>query len=387
MRFLLAMSIAFALGLGQTLPAQEVEDMGLSPEQREERLAYWVNSERTAKGLPALKIDQELSQIARDHSRKMAEEKTLAHYFPSYDTLEIRMVKAGLHFSFLGENIARGDTFVMRFVHQALMESPEHRQNIFSTDFDRLGIGIIFNGQDYYTTQVFARSLEVREVETLEQELVNRLEGSLSRDRGEFIKDVPDLVTLCRQNADDFLQGRRPYNLTKNWPWGKSNLTAHSFVDSQAVIATLVDEIEARPSNWILGVGFGRTRLNSGGCYAVCLITFPLLDQSENPDRIMFERMNEILSRNGKAKAMWSNFLASAAKTYAQSFIDPSLKTSLSKRFILCLAYETFDMSEIPAIILERMLKSNINQMGVHVIYPIKKPAYKNAIVVAIIGK
>jgi uncharacterized protein YkwD len=138
------------------LSGQKSEDSGLSLEQLEDKLFSLVNHERNSRGLPELRFDPLLRAMARAHSRKMSLENKLAHDFPHYKKLGDRAIQAGLHFSSIGENLAVGDTFVMRFFHEQLLASPGHYDNILYKDFTHLGIGIGQNGKKYYITQVFA---------------------------------------------------------------------------------------------------------------------------------------------------------------------------------------------------------------------------------------
>jgi uncharacterized protein YkwD len=138
------------------LAAQTMEELGLSPEQLEAKLFCLVNQERNSRGLPELRLNPLLRSLAREHSRKMARERRLAHEFPGYDRLTVRARKAGLQFLSIGENLAVGDTFLIRLYHEQMLTSPGHRENLLFKDFTDLGIGIELSGNRYYITQEFA---------------------------------------------------------------------------------------------------------------------------------------------------------------------------------------------------------------------------------------
>jgi len=148
----LALVLAFL-----ALSAQTMEELGLSPEQLEDKLFYLVNQERNKQGLPELRLNPLLRSIARAHSKKMAQQRRLAHDFPGYDRLAVRASNAGLHFLSIGENLAVGGTFLMRLFHEKMLTSPGHCENILFKDFTDLGIGIELSGNRYYITQEFAR--------------------------------------------------------------------------------------------------------------------------------------------------------------------------------------------------------------------------------------
>ena len=101
----------------------------------EDKLLLLVNQERSSRGLSALGFDPLLCAMARAHSQKMISENKLGHDFPGYEKLDERAARAGVYFSKIGENVARSETFVVRFFHEALLASPEHRENILDKDF------------------------------------------------------------------------------------------------------------------------------------------------------------------------------------------------------------------------------------------------------------
>ena len=142
------------------LSAQTMEELGLSPEQLEEKLFFLVNRERSNRGLLELRSNQLLRSLAREHSKKMARERRLSHDFPGYDRLSVRARDAGLHFLSIGENLAVGDTFLIRLYHEQMLTSPGHRENLFFKDFTDMGIGIELSGNKYYITQEFAHLRE-----------------------------------------------------------------------------------------------------------------------------------------------------------------------------------------------------------------------------------
>jgi uncharacterized protein YkwD len=130
------------------LAAQTMEELGLSPEQLEDKLFSLVNQERNSLGLPELRMNPLLRSLAR--------ERRLSHDFPGYDRLAVRARNAGLQFLSIGENLAVGDTFLIHLYHKQMLTSPGHRENIFFKGFTDLGIGIELSGNRYYITQEFA---------------------------------------------------------------------------------------------------------------------------------------------------------------------------------------------------------------------------------------
>ena len=103
-----------------------------------------VNEERSKEGLPALKADPEMTEVARAHSKDMFARGFFAHVNPDKKDPFDRMKAAGVRFLTAGENLALAQT--LRIAHNGLMNSPGHRANILHKDFGRLGIGVIDGG-------------------------------------------------------------------------------------------------------------------------------------------------------------------------------------------------------------------------------------------------
>jgi uncharacterized protein YkwD len=126
-------------------------------EKLENDLFFLVNLARSQRGLSQLRFDPRLRRMAREHSGKMAAEKELSHDFPGYDKLSARARSAGIHFGVIGENLAVGDTAIMRLFHEQMLASAGHSINILDRAYTHLGIGIVDSGGRYYITQEFAR--------------------------------------------------------------------------------------------------------------------------------------------------------------------------------------------------------------------------------------
>jgi len=113
-------------------------------EDLERRMLVLVNEERAREGLPALRADPELSEVARAHARDMFARGYFSHYTPEQKDPFDRMQQAGVRYVTAGENLALGQTLLI--CHRGLMNSPGHRANILHKDFGRLGIGVLDGG-------------------------------------------------------------------------------------------------------------------------------------------------------------------------------------------------------------------------------------------------
>jgi uncharacterized protein YkwD len=103
-----------------------------------------LNRERVAQGLVALVADEKLRQAARDHSEEMVRLSYFAHESPTQGSPFDRMTRAGVRFGAAGENLAFAPS--VDAAHRGLMNSPDHRKNILTPQFRRVGIGAIAAG-------------------------------------------------------------------------------------------------------------------------------------------------------------------------------------------------------------------------------------------------
>ena len=120
--------------------------------EAEQLMLMLINEERAAAGLDPLRFNGDLNEAAEDHSDWMLESDVFSHTGEDGSSVRDRAVEAGYTLAgnwAIGENIGwqseRGDPGIeddVRDIHRGLMESPGHRANILSADYDEIGIGI-----------------------------------------------------------------------------------------------------------------------------------------------------------------------------------------------------------------------------------------------------
>jgi uncharacterized protein YkwD len=143
-------------------------------EDAEAELLRLLNVERKKRGLPLLARDQRLETAAREHSLRMADQHVLSHGFPREPELPQRLASAGIRFDRSGENVAFGQ--VVPEIHDGLMKSPPHRENILNPEFDSAGMGVVLRDGLLWVTQDFARRLEFRTEDEEESLLARKFE-------------------------------------------------------------------------------------------------------------------------------------------------------------------------------------------------------------------
>ena len=125
-----------------------------------------VNAARAAYGLPPLVLSAALSAVANEHSWDMLTNDYFSHTSLDGRTKQDRLRNAGISFGWNGENIcysynaARSPTDVLNWCHAQFMSEPypgytNHKANILSTHYTRIGIGIAVSGAKVYITWDF----------------------------------------------------------------------------------------------------------------------------------------------------------------------------------------------------------------------------------------
>ncbi|WP_367112724.1 CAP domain-containing protein [Virgibacillus sp.] len=123
--------------------------------QFEQEVVDLTNQERAKQGLPALKVDTELSKVARAKSKDMAANGYFAHNSPTYGSPFDMMKQFGISYSTAGENIAKGQRSPQEVVN-AWMNSQGHRENIMNAKFTHIGVGYVEQG-NHWTQQFIGK--------------------------------------------------------------------------------------------------------------------------------------------------------------------------------------------------------------------------------------
>ncbi|MEI3608260.1 CAP domain-containing protein [Pseudogracilibacillus sp. SO10305] len=152
---------------GETLLQQrmyELEYRGPLPEELEENDKSWPKMEtameqqinemtnvlRYSFDLPLLSPHEEVSDVARAHSKDMYEQNYFAHERPNGDGLKERLDEGNIYFVAAGENIAaqHADSIAAMF---GWLNSEGHREALLNDQYTHLGVGVY----RYYYTQNF----------------------------------------------------------------------------------------------------------------------------------------------------------------------------------------------------------------------------------------
>ncbi|MBP1948152.1 CAP domain-containing protein [Virgibacillus litoralis] len=136
-------------------PEKQEQTQSQQLNEFEQQVVELTNKERTAQGLEALKVDTELSKVAREKSSDMSTNNYFSHNSPTYGSPFDMMKQFGISYQTAGENIAKGQRTPQEVVN-GWMNSEGHRKNIMNSDFTHIGVGYVEQG-NYWTQQFIGK--------------------------------------------------------------------------------------------------------------------------------------------------------------------------------------------------------------------------------------
>lgn len=253
------------------LPAWGHVDSISQDQDAESRLIAELNRDREQHGLPPLRVHQGLTQVAREHSRRMADANQLSHQFAGEDRVSARIASTNLRFHTSGENVGLNSS--LEGVEPEFMDSPPHRANILNPKYDRVGIGVVEKDGVLWVTQDFAgetANLPPADAENAATQAFNQLRRQ-KRQPALQRRDMPEVRNLaCTMAQHGDLDTRAALRSTKahyavvytqsrpgQLPTSAVDLSEHNDLGSFAV-----------------GACFTRENKNPGGIYYVVMVFF-----------------------------------------------------------------------------------------------------------------
>ena len=112
-----------------------------------------LNRARVDAGVDPLAWSTALAEVAAGHGFEMYEEGYFSHVSPATGTVADRMAKVGILYRVVGENLALSPT--AESVHDGLMASLGHRENMLDERFTRVGISAVEGPLGLMVVQVF----------------------------------------------------------------------------------------------------------------------------------------------------------------------------------------------------------------------------------------
>lgn len=298
----------------QVLPTP-AQDMRSSPagtilavppiEELEREIFESVNREREARNLPAVKLSPALAALARKHSQDQAKLGLLGHSSALGRSYPERLEEARIFFAASGENVARSDSFQPGPIHEALMKSEGHRDNVLHPDFDEVGIGIV-RGVDglYYVTQDFIGSVTLLDEETVRSAILGVMD-EMRRSRG-----LPPLLDIAdvHQKAQFFAALKSEGKALPQVPeeFGETRVEFYVGPDLDLIAAAMRENPPDRFQMTGVGARFARSPGYPGGAYHICtflLVGDPAVMWNEEEQvQAVLRTLNEVrFNRNREA--------------------------------------------------------------------------------------
>jgi uncharacterized protein YkwD len=238
----------------------------------EQQLLALINQERAKEGVSLLTLDERLTRAARKHSQLMIDRDTLSHQLPGEDPLLLRLTAQNVRTDHDGENIAlNGD---VASAHVALMESPKHRANILSPQFNMVGIGVVRTGDLVYITEDFAHVMPNYsdfEADAAAQQAIT----DYSRSLGLPVPQRKARTQLTRMACDMARNDKLDSAQVPHEVPGVTSAVAWTATDL-SVLPPGAKRILSQPvgSGYSLGVCFATSTSQPGGVYWLLLVVY-----------------------------------------------------------------------------------------------------------------
>ena len=255
-----------ALVLATSAYSQEIFDAAA-----EQQLFSLINQERGKEGLPPLELDERLTRAARRHTQLMVRDDSLSHQLDVEEPLQLRVSDQNVRCDHDAENIALDSDVAV--AHVMLMESPHHRDNILSPQFNAVGIGILKSVDLYYITQDFAHVLpnySEPEADAVAQQAIT---GYMQSPGAPVPKRRPQ-PQLSHLACDMALEDKLDSKKVSETP-GVTSAVAWNATDP-AKLPPNLKKLLAQPliSGYSLGVCFAPSVSHPGGVYWLVMVIY-----------------------------------------------------------------------------------------------------------------
>ncbi len=372
--FIVLLSIIGVLFNSDSTPGQQRLLQKSTITEIEDRLLDLVNLARAQHDRMPLRSSSFLKNIARAHSGDMAKGSLLSHISTSGATYTERLEAQGILFGPHGENVAFSQTYTAEFIHQSLMDSPEHRHNILESKFDEVGIGVFFEeDKGYYITQDFIRPLiaDLVHVKQQAKKSLDQIRDSLALPSFDFIPDADHLADRYSQSKakGDALPAMPPKY--KAVPIKFIFLTSSSL---ESVLPDIQSIDHTRYHSGGLGLSLGRDQDHPGGAY---FFTFLLIQgtpyRSLKPEEwknIWLEHVNRARKESHLTPIQVDHLLSQTAEAIsiqARKQYPITLPSSLAAYAVR--SYQSNDLTHFPENLMQSLTDPSLVEFGLGIRY------------------
>lgn len=170
--------------------------------QAEQEFLKLANQARAKAGGPPLAIDNGLTQAARAHAMKMAQQHSLSHQLRGEPPLMERVNASDAHFDSVAENV--GLDVSVEGSHQHFLQSRHHRENLLNPAYNLVGFGVVRDGSRLYVTQDFAHGSPAYSQAEAESMVAKQVQNERKKDGYAVLVNTgkPELRSIACSLAD-----------------------------------------------------------------------------------------------------------------------------------------------------------------------------------------
>jgi len=139
--FMLVFILVCVSGIVRTVSITHPQVLGQTIDISTQSLLSYTNVARASVGMPPLTANSQLATAAQNKASYMFEHNFWAHNAPDGKVPWDFMKEQGYIYVYAGENLARGYSNAQEVV-DAWMNSPEHRQNLLSPNYQEVGFAV-----------------------------------------------------------------------------------------------------------------------------------------------------------------------------------------------------------------------------------------------------
>ena len=161
--FIITIAIVAYQALLISIPKTGVDVLGYAANISVGDVVSLTNQKRVENGVPELTINQLLNEAARRKGEDMLANNYWAHVSPNGTQPWKFFVDAGYTYRYAGENLARDFSNPSSAV-EAWMASPSHRDNLLSTKYDEVGIGVVEGDLEGVDTTIIVQLFGARSI-------------------------------------------------------------------------------------------------------------------------------------------------------------------------------------------------------------------------------
>lgn len=194
------------------------------PSPAEQYMLDLINAERAVVSAKPLVFDDRLQTSSESHSQWMLATDSFSHQGVNGSTPAQRMENAGYDFTGTwasGENIAwvslrppDGNLDEVRLMHENLMNSPSHRENILNPSFEEIGIGIELGNMQGWDAAVVTQNFGLSSAPSIPPSIAVA-DGNHLVDDAFYLSRNPDVAAAGMDPEEHYAQagwreGRNP---------------------------------------------------------------------------------------------------------------------------------------------------------------------------------